>query len=337
MLGTDGSYPAPGGACSGYLLRCGGFTTWLEAGPGSLANLQLHIGLDELDAVVVSHAHPDHWSDLEGLYVALRYFFGRQGVPVYAPQGLRELMCGEKPDGTFDWRVVGDGDSAVIGPARWTWSVTDHPVEALAARVQVGPRALGYSADTGAGWQFASLGAGINMALVRSVFDHRGRRGHAAPERPPGGGGGGRSGRRTAPRHPFDTREGPGRSPGGGRGRLRPARRCGRGGKDLGGMTPGPASRADGRSPDELRPVELERDFTEFAPGSVLVRMGRTAVLCTASFSEEPPRWLRGTGKGWVTAEYSMLPASSPDRVDAGGGPGPPIRAHPGGTAAHRP
>jgi ribonuclease BN (tRNA processing enzyme) len=168
VLGTDGSYPAPGGACSGYLLRCGGFTTWLEAGPGSLANLQLHIGLDELDAVVVSHAHPDHWSDLEGLYVALRYFFGRQGVPVYAPQGLRELMCGEKPDGTFDWRVVGDGDSAVIGPARWTWSVTDHPVEALAARVQVGPRALGYSADTGAGWQFASLGAGINMALVEA-------------------------------------------------------------------------------------------------------------------------------------------------------------------------
>ena len=116
MLGTDGSYPGPGGACSGYLLRCGGFTTWLEAGPGSLANLQLHIGLDELDAVVVSHAHPDHWSDLEGLYVALRYFFGRRGVPVYAPQGLRELMSGEKPDGTFDWRVVGDGDSAVLGP-----------------------------------------------------------------------------------------------------------------------------------------------------------------------------------------------------------------------------
>lgn len=75
-------------------------------------------------------------------------------------------------------------------------------------------------------------------------------------------------------------------------------------------------SRADGRRPDQLRPVQLERDFTKFAPGSVLVRMGRTAVLCTASFSEEPPRWLRGSGKGWVTAEYSMLPGSSPERVD---------------------
>jgi ribonuclease BN (tRNA processing enzyme) len=98
----------------------------------------------------------------------MRYFFGRRGVPVYAPQGLRELMSGEKPDGTFDWRVVGDGDSAVLGPARWTWSVTDHPVEALAARVQVGHRALGYSADTGAGWRFSSLGSGITMALVEA-------------------------------------------------------------------------------------------------------------------------------------------------------------------------
>jgi len=74
--------------------------------------------------------------------------------------------------------------------------------------------------------------------------------------------------------------------------------------------------RADGRRPGELRSFRLERDFTKLAAGSVLVRMGLTAVLCTASFSEGPPRWLRGTGKGWVTAEYSMLPGSSPERVD---------------------
>jgi ribonuclease PH len=74
--------------------------------------------------------------------------------------------------------------------------------------------------------------------------------------------------------------------------------------------------RVDGRRADELRPLELERDFTKFAPGSVLVRMGRTAVLCTASFAEETPRWLKNSGRGWVTAEYSMLPGSSPERVD---------------------
>ena len=74
--------------------------------------------------------------------------------------------------------------------------------------------------------------------------------------------------------------------------------------------------RRDGRSPDELRAVRFTRDFTEFAAGSVLVEMGRTRVLCTASVDEDVPRWMRGRGSGWVTAEYSMLPGSSPERVD---------------------
>ncbi len=74
--------------------------------------------------------------------------------------------------------------------------------------------------------------------------------------------------------------------------------------------------RRDGRRPDELRPVSFERDFTELAAGSVLVTMGRTKVLCTASIDERVPRWMQGTGKGWVTAEYSLLPGSTADRVD---------------------
>ncbi len=168
VLGCDGSYPGPRGACSGYLLRAAGFVIWMEAGSGTLANLQSHVSLADLGAVVVSHAHPDHWSDLAGLYVALRYFLGRQGLPVYAPEGLRGLMAGERPDGTFDWRVVSDGDSAQIGPLRWSWSRTDHPVETLAARVEAGGRALGYSADSGPGWRLASLGAGLTLALVEA-------------------------------------------------------------------------------------------------------------------------------------------------------------------------
>jgi ribonuclease PH len=74
--------------------------------------------------------------------------------------------------------------------------------------------------------------------------------------------------------------------------------------------------RNDGREPDDLRPVELVRDYTVFAAGSVLIRMGRTVVLCTASVAEDVPRWMRNTGRGWVTAEYSMLPGSSPERID---------------------
>lgn len=69
------------------------------------------------------------------------------------------------------------------------------------------------------------------------------------------------------------------------------------------------------RSVDQLRPVVLHRGFTEMTPGSVLVEMGRTRVLCTVSIEQEVPPWMRGTGKGWVTAEYSMLPGSSRERV----------------------
>ena len=74
--------------------------------------------------------------------------------------------------------------------------------------------------------------------------------------------------------------------------------------------------RKDGREPDELRPVLFVRDFTESAMGSVLVDFGRTRVLCTASLEDRVPPWLRGTGRGWVTAEYSMLPGSTVERSD---------------------
>jgi ribonuclease PH len=75
-------------------------------------------------------------------------------------------------------------------------------------------------------------------------------------------------------------------------------------------------TRTDGRRPDELRPVELVRDYTTSSYGSVLIRVGRTIVLCTASVAEDVPRWMRGTGRGWVTAEYSMLPGASAERID---------------------
>ncbi len=73
--------------------------------------------------------------------------------------------------------------------------------------------------------------------------------------------------------------------------------------------------RTDGRAANELRPIEIVRDFTEMALGSALITAGKTRVLCTVSMEARPPIWLRGTGKGWVTAEYSMLPGSSPERV----------------------
>ena len=73
-------------------------------------------------------------------------------------------------------------------------------------------------------------------------------------------------------------------------------------------------TRPDGRATGELRPVTYELGFQEWADGSVLFSMGKTRVLCAATLAEETPRWLRGTGRGWVTGEYSMLPASTTER-----------------------
>ncbi|HEV7741410.1 MAG TPA: ribonuclease PH [Pseudolysinimonas sp.] len=74
--------------------------------------------------------------------------------------------------------------------------------------------------------------------------------------------------------------------------------------------------RADGRAADQLRPVTIERGWSSQAEGSALISFGTTKVLCTASFTNGVPRWLTGKGKGWVTAEYGMLPRSTNDRMD---------------------
>ena len=73
--------------------------------------------------------------------------------------------------------------------------------------------------------------------------------------------------------------------------------------------------RADGRAIDELRPVTIERGWSDQAEGSALISCGRTKVLCTASFTNGVPRWMSGKGKGWVTAEYAMLPRSTNERM----------------------
>lgn len=73
-------------------------------------------------------------------------------------------------------------------------------------------------------------------------------------------------------------------------------------------------ARNDGRDAEAIRPVEIERGFTEAAPGSVLYRSGRTIVFVTASVEERVPPWMAGRGQGWLTAEYSMLPASTHQR-----------------------
>lgn len=85
-------------------------------------------------------------------------------------------------------------------------------------------------------------------------------------------------------------------------------------------MNPTPTTtvgvRADGRRPDQLRDVRITRGWLEHAEGSVLIEFGRTRVLCAASFEAGVPRWLKGQGRGWVTAEYAMLPRATDTRTD---------------------
>src|SRR5687768_14410144 len=73
-------------------------------------------------------------------------------------------------------------------------------------------------------------------------------------------------------------------------------------------------ARRDGRRPDELRPLTIEPGYMRTATGSALISMGGTRVICTASVEESVPKWMAGKGRGWVTAEYGMLPASTGDR-----------------------
>jgi ribonuclease BN (tRNA processing enzyme) len=170
VLGADGSYPGPGGACSGYLLACAGTRVWMDAGSGTLANLQRHVAIEDLDAVVISHQHPDHWTDLEHLAVACRWVVDRPGIPVFAPDGLRELTRVGSATDTFEWHTIAGGDQVTIGEMRLTFSQTDHPVPTLAMRIDGAGRSLGYSADSGPDWGLAALGPGLHLALCEATF-----------------------------------------------------------------------------------------------------------------------------------------------------------------------
>lgn len=166
VLGTCGSYPGPGGACSGYLVRSERATVWLDAGSGTMANLQRHVALEDVTAVVLSHGHMDHWSDVEGFHVALTYGLHRSGVPVYSPRTMRDDVAGS----SFAWSPVGDGDTVVIEDQTWTFSRTAHPIETYASRVECGGASLVYTADTGPQWSISSLGEGCDLALMEATF-----------------------------------------------------------------------------------------------------------------------------------------------------------------------
>ena len=174
VLGCSGSYPGPGAACSGYLVEGGGARVVVDLGPGSLANLQLHADLGEIDAVVLTHAHPDHWTDLCGLHTAWKYLLERTGLRVWGTPPCREMaaqLLGELAP-TMDWRDLGPDSIVVAGGLCFTFARTPHYVETYAVRVD-GPSGelLVYTADTGPAWSAESLTSGSGLFEGRAEAD----------------------------------------------------------------------------------------------------------------------------------------------------------------------
>jgi ribonuclease BN (tRNA processing enzyme) len=168
VLGASGSYPGAGQACSGYLVRSETTTLWLDCGSGSLANLQRHVALLDIDAIAISHEHPDHSGDLAGCYVASKYYLGRQRLPVFAPTSVRTAAY--YADEPLAWCDVADGRQERIGDLTLTFSRTDHGPETLAVRVDGAGRSLGYSADSGPRWSLSALGPGLDLALCEATY-----------------------------------------------------------------------------------------------------------------------------------------------------------------------
>jgi ribonuclease BN (tRNA processing enzyme) len=163
VLGCSGSYPGPGAACSGYLVQGGGDNVVIDLGPGALANLQRHLDLGAIDAVVLTHSHPDHWTDVTGLHTAWKYGLLRDGLRVWGTEACRALAealtGGIEP--TFDWRVLGPDSLVVAGGMCLTFAPTEHYVETYAVRVDgPGGEMMVYSADTGPGWSPVGLTSG---------------------------------------------------------------------------------------------------------------------------------------------------------------------------------
>lgn len=173
VLGADGGFAGARGACSGYLVRSSDAAVWLECGPGTFANLQRHVALPDLDAIVCTHEHADHWIELAVVRTAARHAFGLAALPLHATAGTLELLgrLTSSLSPPFAVDVIDEASHLEIGGQRWSFSRTDHPVETLAARVDADDASIVFSSDTGPAWDPVGLAGDVDLALVEASLD----------------------------------------------------------------------------------------------------------------------------------------------------------------------
>jgi ribonuclease BN (tRNA processing enzyme) len=176
VLGCSGSYGGrDSSACSGYLVQSGDTNIWMDCGNGTFGHLQQHIDAEDLTAVVITHEHPDHCVDVYGLHVLTRYGLEREGLPVYAPEGLSEhlgQLVGGDWGGAFAWNAIDETERVSIGSVDLRFSRTDHPPPTYAVEATADGRRLIYTADTGPAWDVSAFAPGADLVLSEATYEH---------------------------------------------------------------------------------------------------------------------------------------------------------------------
>jgi ribonuclease BN (tRNA processing enzyme) len=175
VLGCSGSYGAPaGGACSGYLVREGATTIWIDCGNGTFPHLQEHVAVEDLSGVVLTHLHPDHCVDLYSLHVYVRYGSDLSRLPVFAPAYSQRLLGALVADwgDAFAWHAIDNGAAVTIGELGLRFSRTDHPPPTYAVELTSRDKRLVYTSDTGPGWSVEAFEPRADLVLSEATYTH---------------------------------------------------------------------------------------------------------------------------------------------------------------------
>jgi ribonuclease BN (tRNA processing enzyme) len=173
-LGVGGGWARPGGAACGYLVRQGEFNLWIDAGTGTMANLQRHIALEHVAAIAVSHRHFDHFLDLYPFWLS-RWWVDQDRpapIPLFAPPGMFEhaLQLEPKLGNAFLPQVVEPGGGFEVGPFRVRTASMKHPVPTLGMRIEADGAVLAYSADTGPTSELIQLSREADVLLCEATW-----------------------------------------------------------------------------------------------------------------------------------------------------------------------